>query len=260
MSTLEYKMFYRRHLPHIQPPGAILFITFRLAGSIPAEVLQQLRAEAGRVEAILARIPDPQERAERAYLEQHRLFDKWDTALDTAQSGPFWLHDPQIADLVAESLHHRDGKVYDLVIYCIMPNHVHTVYTPLLKEDGTYHAMSAIMHSLKRYTARESNLLLGREGQFGQHENYDHLVRDETVVHHLGRWRLLLRWPDLDHLYRGRRSGRQFGQFHRRGPRRRAVVRHQWWHLPLCATRLALAGTLHSPARRQSSYLTWRKE
>ncbi len=182
MSTLEYKLFYRRHLPHIQPPGATLFITFRLAGSIPAEVLQQLRVEADRVEAILACIPDPQKRAERAYLEQRRLFGKWDTALDMARSGPFWLRDPQIADLVAESLHHRDGRVYDLVAYCIMPNHVHVVYTPLLKEDGTYYAMSAIMHSLKLYTARESNLLLGREGQFWQHENYDHFVRDEAEL------------------------------------------------------------------------------
>jgi putative transposase len=182
MSTLEYKLSYRRHLPHIQPPGATLFITFRLAGSIPTEVLQQLRAEADRVEAILAGIPDPQARAERAYLEQRRLFGKWDTALDTAQSGPFWLRDPQIADLLAESLHHRDGRVYDLVAYCIMPNHVHVVYTPLPKEDGTYHAMSAIMHSLKLYTAGESNLLLGREGQFWQHENYDHVVRDEAEL------------------------------------------------------------------------------
>ena len=182
MSTLEYKLFYRRHLPHLQPPGATLFIAFRLAGSIPAEVLQQLRAEADRVEAILARISDPKERTERAYLEQRRLFGKWDTALDTAQSGPFWLRDSRVAGLVAESMHHRDGWVYDLVAYCIMPNHVHVVYTPLPKEDGTYHAMSAIMHSLKLYTASESNLLLGREGQFWQHENYDHVVRDEAEL------------------------------------------------------------------------------
>jgi REP element-mobilizing transposase RayT len=35
------------------------------------------------------------------------------------------------------------------------------------------------MHSLKRYTARQANQLLGREGAFWQHENYDHVVRDE---------------------------------------------------------------------------------
>lgn len=180
MSTLEYQLFYRRHLPHIQPPGATLFITFRLAGSIPTEMLQQLLTEAERVEAALARVPDPQERARRAYLEQRRLFGKWDTALDTAQSGPFWLRDPRIAELVAESLHHRDGRVYDLDAFCIMPNHVHLVYTPLPKADGAYHAMSAIMHSLKRYTARQANLSLGREGDFWQHENYDHAMRDEA--------------------------------------------------------------------------------
>jgi len=180
MSTLEYQLFYRRHLPHIQPPGATLFITFRLAGSISTEVLQRLLTEAERGETVLARIPDPQERARRAYLEQRRLFGKWDTALDTAQSGPFLLCDPRIAELVTESLHHRDGQVYDLDAFCIMPNHVHMVYTPLPKADGTYHALSAIMHSLKRYTARQANLSLGREGSFWQRENYDHVVRDEA--------------------------------------------------------------------------------
>ncbi|GAG26629.1 unnamed protein product [marine sediment metagenome] len=166
LNTLEFKPFYRRHLPHIQLPGATLFITFRLAGSIPAKVIQQLRAEARRGEGALTRIPDHQERTNRAYREQRRLFGKWDTALDTTQDGPSWLRDPRIADLVAESLHHRDGRVYDLDAFCVMPNHVHVVYIPLPKADGTYHAISAIMHSLKRYTARQSNLLLGREGSF----------------------------------------------------------------------------------------------
>jgi len=182
VSHLEYKPFYRRHLPHIQLPGATLFITFRLADSIPAWLLRQLDAEAEQIEASLARILDSQKRTEQAYLEQRRLFGKWEVALDTAQSGPFWLRDPQIAALVAASLHHRDGKVYDLVAYNIMPNHVHVVYTPLSKPDGTFRAMSVIMQSLKRYTARESNLLLGREGQFWQHENYDHVVRDEAEL------------------------------------------------------------------------------
>ena len=39
--------------------------------------------------------------------------------------------------------------------------------------------LSAIMHSLKSYTAHEANKLLGRTGPFWQHESYDHWVRDE---------------------------------------------------------------------------------
>jgi len=167
-------------LPHFQPPGATLFITFRLAGSAPVEVLQQLRAEAERTEVALSRIADPQERARQAYLEERRFFGKFDAALDMAQSGPFWLRDPRVAALVAESLHHRDSQIYNLDAFCIMPNHVHTVFTPLPKEDGTYHALSAIMHSLKLYTANHANPLLERIGEFWQHENYDHVVRDEA--------------------------------------------------------------------------------
>ena len=179
MSRLDYQLFYRRHLPHIQPLGATLFITFRLADSIPAEVLQRLLEESERVDRSLERIPDPQERRRRAHEEQRRLFCRWDRALDTARSGPFWLRDSRVAAIVTDSLHHLNGRKYDLEAFCIMPNHVHLIYTPLPKPDSSYHAMSAIMHSLKSYTAQEANQLLGREGAFWQHESYDHAVRDE---------------------------------------------------------------------------------
>lgn len=58
-----------------------------------------------------------------------------------------------------------------------MSNHCHMEITPFQKEDGTYIAMSAIMHSLKSYTARRANKLLNREGQFWQQESYDHYAR-----------------------------------------------------------------------------------
>ena len=181
MNSLEYQLSYRRHLPHIQPPGATLFVTFRLAGSLPAVVVQQLREETEQVEARLAQIPDAQQRTERAYLEQRRLFGRWDAALDRSQETPYWLRNPRIATLVAEGLHYRDGQVYDLDAFCIMPNHVHLVYTPLPKADKTYHANAAILHSLKRHTARQANLLLRRTGRFWQRESYDHVVRDEKA-------------------------------------------------------------------------------
>ncbi len=36
------KTHYQRKLPHIVPPGATIFFTFRLAGSVPVAVLEQL--------------------------------------------------------------------------------------------------------------------------------------------------------------------------------------------------------------------------
>ena len=88
MSQFDYKPSYRRHLPHIQPPGATLFITFRLAGSIPAEILCQLLEEQEQVEKRLARIGDLDERARQADRERRRMFGKWDKALDSTQHGP----------------------------------------------------------------------------------------------------------------------------------------------------------------------------
>jgi REP element-mobilizing transposase RayT len=209
MSTLEYKVSYRRHLPHFQPPEATLFITSRLADSIPVEVQKQLRAEAERVEAALTRISDPQKRAQQTYLEQRRLFGKWDTLLDTPKSGPTWLSEPAIAELLIESLHYRDGRVYTLDAFCVMPNHVHVVYTPLRKADGSYHAMSAIMQSLKGRTAYKANSLLGRRGDFWQHENYDHVVRDEAELQRIIRYvlnnpvkaGLVQKWQDWSWTY-----------------------------------------------------------
>jgi hypothetical protein len=45
MSQFEYKPIYRRNLPHIQPLGATLFVTFRLAGSLPKHVLDEWQSE-----------------------------------------------------------------------------------------------------------------------------------------------------------------------------------------------------------------------
>ena len=43
-----------------------------------------------------------------------------------------------------------------------------------------------IMHSIKLYTARECNRILGRKGQFWQDESYDHCVRNEAEL-----WRII---------------------------------------------------------------------
>lgn len=83
-----------------------------------------------------------------------------------------------MATVIVEALHYRDQQAYDLLAFCVMPNHVHLVCTPLEREDGTCHALQRILQSLKRYTARQANQILGRRGAFWQAESYDHVVRD----------------------------------------------------------------------------------
>ena len=181
MNPLEHRLFYRRHLPHFQPPGATVFITFRLAGSLPREVMERLLEEANRIDATLDRLTEA-ERLRQADIERRRMFGKWDAAIDTNCAGPQWLRDRQIAALVAESIRYRDSRSYRLEAYCIMPNHVHVVCTPLSKSGGKYESLPTIMHSLKGYTAHEANQYLQRSGDFWQPESYDHVVRDEVEL------------------------------------------------------------------------------
>jgi len=56
MSQFDYQQFYEGHLPHIQPPDATLFVTFRLADSIPKHVLRLWKAEKDWLEEETERI------------------------------------------------------------------------------------------------------------------------------------------------------------------------------------------------------------
>ena len=118
MSNLIY---YERYLPHRLPPGETIFITFRLAGSLPQAAVLRLQAEAQPI----------QQRCEHnaglRYAEQKRYFGRFDTLLDGADHGPTWLRQPAVAAIVQQALHYPDGKGYDLRCYCIMPNHVHVI-------------------------------------------------------------------------------------------------------------------------------------
>ncbi len=192
MNTLQYQAQYRRKLPHYQPIRAKLFITYRLAGSLPESVIEKLRQEREQKERELAKIKDIEERRQLRYEFQRRWFAKYDNYLDRAETGPKWLADPRIAKLVYDSIRYRDGKVYDLDCVSIMPNHVHQMIEPLAAAVGQVgnlshngqdailpYSVAKIMHSLKRYTGRQANVILGREGKFWQDESYDHVVQDE---------------------------------------------------------------------------------
>ncbi|MCG9127484.1 hypothetical protein JT359_07790 [Candidatus Poribacteria bacterium] len=193
-------------MPHIQPPGATFFVTFNLAGSLPRSILQQWRSEKRLLEVeklhvLKLRNSDRLAAVEHKIFEKKReWFQKFEKTLDNAQSGPIWLNDGQIAKEVADSMHYRDKQVFCLEAYCIMANHVHVVFTPLpiqplevlqtvsprnktaQTNSLCYKSLSSIMQSLKGYTARKANQLLGRNGAFWHHESFDHCVRNPNEL------------------------------------------------------------------------------
>lgn len=117
--------YYRRNLPHIHPSEAIFFVTFRLSGSLPLEVIEQLRQEFQEEERRAAvGLSGPALLMER-YKIQKKFFGRYDNYLDQMAHGPTWLREPVIAGMVAEEIQRLHGAHYDLLAYCIMPNHVH---------------------------------------------------------------------------------------------------------------------------------------
>jgi REP element-mobilizing transposase RayT len=189
--------YYQRNLPHLLPPGENLFITFRLAGSLPRAVLDTLRAGWEQL--------DQQQTGEGSYARQKRYFGRFDKLLDQAAVGPTWLGEPAVASVVAEALHHYDDYGYFLVCYCIMPNHVHLVVTL----PDTAPPLLRTLQSIKSYSASKSNALLGRTGQFWQPESYDHVIRDAAEMERIISYvledpvkaRLTDDWQDWPHTY-----------------------------------------------------------
>ncbi len=88
------------------------------------------------------------------------------------------LADPAIAPVIIEALNHFAGSRYLLYDYTIMPDHVHVILKPL-QRDGRVEPLGRIMQSIKGWTARQSNMLIGRRGAMWQDESYDHIIRDQ---------------------------------------------------------------------------------
>ena len=143
---------HHRRLPHIYPEGKPLFITWHLHGSLPH-----------------SSYPPP------GKLNAGQAFVWIDRHLDAARSGPLYLKQEPIAQLVIASIRYNAEQLqhYELHAFVVMANHVHLLVLPRVNP-------SRFLQSVKGYTAREANRLLGRTGQpFWQAESYDHWVRDD---------------------------------------------------------------------------------
>ena len=164
----------RNTLPHLKREGGAYFVTFRLAGTLPSELITRLKQEREAIVqgALAAKRPLTWHEREELF---HWYASRVDAYLD-AGHGECFLKRSDIADLVADALRHFDGQRYQLRAWVVMPNHVHVVVWPKSPET-----LSRILHSWKSYSANEANRRLQRVGEsFWQTESYDHLIRDET--------------------------------------------------------------------------------
>ncbi len=151
----------RKYLPHIEGK-ALQSVTFRLYDSLPKEVIQQWKN-------LLDNAKETQETIRlRTRIEQYE---------DTGY-GQCFLKDPRVAQIVQDTLEFGDGAQYNLLRWCIMPNHVH-VLIEVLPDNS----LSTILQSWKSVSAHKANKVLNRTGAFWMDEYFDRYIRTTEHLH-----------------------------------------------------------------------------
>ncbi|MEZ6142989.1 MAG: transposase [Zavarzinella sp.] len=164
-------------LPHWRQEGAIYAVTFRLADSVPKQVLKGWQQEREKLIQAAIKKEGQFSPAESDRLEV--LFsDKVEQYLNN-RNGACWMIRDDVAELVQNALLYFDGTRYDLFAWCVMPNHVHVVVRP-----SPTHSLESILHSWKSFTSKKIGELVDKTGPLWQSEYYDHLIRDEEDLIH----------------------------------------------------------------------------
>jgi REP element-mobilizing transposase RayT len=146
----------RGYLPHFDGGEIAQAVTFRLADSLPANLLERWTRELEHLE-------------KRDFdAERRRRIENY---LDVGH-GIAWMKDPRIAALVESALLYFDSVRYRLPAWVVMPNHVHALLIPT-----TGFSLENIVHSWKSFTANEANKKLRRNGRFWQEDYYDRFIR-----------------------------------------------------------------------------------
>lgn len=157
----------RHQLPHWHQDHTWIFITWRLADSLPKVKIDQWRE---LKDAFYNHHTEPWD--EKTHIAYRKLItDDIEAWLDRGHGGCL-LRQPEARKIVESAFLHFHTERYDLRSFVIMPNHVHLLLRPI-----TPYLLSEIVHSLKSFTANRVNQVTGKRGQLWQTEYHDRLIR-----------------------------------------------------------------------------------
>ena len=148
-------------LPHWQQGEAMQFVTFRLGDSIPKAKVDFWLAE--RKMFVVRQPPPWDEATARDY--QERFTRKLENWLDDCV-GSCLLREPANREILAATMMRFHGERYDFHSWVIMPNHVHTLFTPKEKIEKSVQAWKGV-----------SARVIGK-GSIWQRDYRDTLIRD----------------------------------------------------------------------------------
>ncbi len=183
---------YQRHLPHWRQEGATYFTTFRLADSLPAAALKDLRAIRLEWEGERETASDPNQDSEGLSQQIAQRIEYW---LDQGHGSCIFrqVEEREVlkqALLFFDQSHGNAGHAprYEIGSFVIMPNHAHCLVRPL---DPEKHPLEDIERSWKQFVSRSINQRRQSSGALWFQECYDRIVRDAEhlyrCVQYIGR-------------------------------------------------------------------------
>lgn len=164
------------YLPHWN--ARFVFVTFRLADSLPLYAMEEMKALDDKWYGKYAQ--EWTEQIEQAYQRERVILSN--ELLDKAL-GSCVLKRTDVREALVKTLMHFDEVCYRMHAYVVMPNHVH-----LLMETLDEWRMQDLMRSIKGYSARVINAMLGTAGQVWARESYDRYIRDEQHFYRVIRY------------------------------------------------------------------------
>jgi putative transposase len=177
---MDEHYFYRRKLPHWQPAEGTFFITYRLAGSLPLQVIASLK----EIYQQQKMCPDNQTQEREEIIRQDYFF-AFENEMEKTLNEPHWLKNSEVAKIVMDSLLFNNNKHYTLWCACLMSNHVHILLSTLKNSP----LLNVILQNHKKFTAVQCNKILRRTGQFWAEESFDTVIRNNShffsVVHYI---------------------------------------------------------------------------
>lgn len=138
-----------RNLPHWDLIGHYQFVTFRTNDSVDDFLLKISNDEKCNS------------------VKQAKI----DNYLDSSSKGAYL--NGKVLDFLKEFFISKNNILYELVVFCIMPNHVHLLFNQI--ED-----LTRIMKLLKGGSSLAINKILLKQGRFWEKDYYDRLIRNEN--------------------------------------------------------------------------------
>jgi|SaaInlStandDraft_1057018.scaffolds.fasta_scaffold117387_1 putative transposase len=176
----------KRNLPHYDAAHKYQMITYRLADSLPADVLENIIKKCQQIEQSVSGSTGGSP-VNIDLIKYKAMIEKY---LDVGR-GSCLLGRTEYGRIIIENWHFFAGKRYDLLAYVVMPNHVH-----LLIKTYEDWPLSKVIQSWKSYTSHKI-LQLERDrraasepgstdrviddelGILWQREYWDRFIRDE---------------------------------------------------------------------------------